>query len=186
MRQIPVALWRINHGTWLTYTQKRVTEPLPEEAPHLKGEHLLARPYPTGPCQVQPSCGSTPTEDAVGVGCNVAQTATSGLMVQSSVTEIRSWIMECHLSGRKGPQALWEAPSQYGGTACLRAWQRISIGFESTLWLGHSQNPHFTLFFDQWTHCCVSHYCPAATSNCTWNSGHKLVARWSPSGFSFS
>lgn len=98
--QIPVALWRIHHGTWLTYTQKS----------------------------------------------NVAQTATSGLMVQSS--EIRSCIMERHLSGRKGRQALWEAPSRYRGTACLRAWQRISIGFESTLWLGHSKNPNFTLFFD--------------------------------------
>lgn len=66
--QIPVALWRIHRGTWLTYTQKS----------------------------------------------NVAQTATSGLMVQSSVTEIRSCIMERHLSGRKGP------PSPVRGAISIR------------------------------------------------------------------
>lgn len=65
------------------YPEKGYRSHSPEEAPHLI-EHLLARSYPIGPSQVQPSCGPPPTEDAVGVGCNVTQTATSGLMVQSS------------------------------------------------------------------------------------------------------
>lgn len=150
------------------YPEKGYRSHSPEEAPHLIGEHLLARSYPIGPSQVQPCCGPTPTEDAVGVGCNVTQTATSGLMVQSSFTEIRSWIVECHLSG-----------ISIQGDGLFKGMAK-----KSTLWLGHSKNPHFTLFFDpffnQWTHCCVSHYCPAITSNCTWNSGHKLVAGWSP------
>lgn len=112
--QIPVALWRIHYGTWLTYTLKRVTAATPLKRP-LSSKENTCWPGLTllGQARYSHPVVPHPQKMLQGLGA-------TWLRQQPVV-----WWSSPHLL-KLGPGS-WNVTSlasRYGGTACLRAWQR--------------------------------------------------------------